>query len=137
MREGVARLLGTLRAQRELYARMLARAAEQPPEEDPEALLSWVSDQRLFKTQIETLEQEAARERKRLEADPLPPDEPERSAIQEETDRIRSLLGELIRSQGEGMERWRAQRDETALRIRRLAQGRRAMDAYAGQRRRT
>ena len=136
MRESIARLLESLRAQKALYAEMLARLElqAQQSDNDPEVLLALLSEQRIIKMQIEALQNEANAQRRLIDQDPLSPTDEERRMIDDEVAAVQVLLTRLIQAQGAGMEKWQAGKDEMSQRIHRLAQGRRALDAYAGQR---
>lgn len=136
MRESATRLLESLRTQRDLYAQMLAQieAVGDRAAADPEALMALLAEQRVIKTQIETLQKEAAVQRQAIEADAAGPSEEERRAIDDAVGEVQDLLRRLIKAQGDGLSRWQAQRDGVVDRIRHLSQGRRAIDAYAGQR---
>ncbi len=135
MRENVARFLESLRAQQALYAEMLAKVESQAQMgEDPEALLASLAEQRILKIEIETIQREANAQKKSIDADPLPMEGVEKALIQQEVASVQALLQKLIQAQGAGMEKWQAEKDAVVLRIRQLAQGRRALDAYGARR---
>lgn len=137
MRESLAKLLDALRAQRALYGEMLARVAEQGEiaTADPEGLMAALSEQKLLKTQIETIQKEAAEIRKGVDADPVPLSAEEKGLVDAEISGIQEVLQRLIQVQGAGMEKWQAEKDAVVQRIRQISQGKRALDAYGGARR--
>ncbi len=135
MRDALSRLLDALRAQKALYAEMLARVEEQDRigTGSPELLMAALAEQKMLKTQIETIQKEATACRAVIDSDPVPMSDEERALVDGEIAGIQEILKRLIQSQGAGMEKWQAEKDAVVQRIRQISQGKRALDAYGGR----
>lgn len=135
MRESLSRLLDALRAQKALYAEMLSRVEEQDriATANPELLMATLAEQKMLKTQIDTIQKEAAAHRAVIDADPVPMSGEERALVDAEVSGIQETLKQLIQVQGTGMEKWQAEKDAVVQRIRQISQGKRALDAYGGR----